>query len=348
MNISAFLMGAATAFFTIFALHILVWRKRRTRFQTIVGCIMAVWAVWCLKDIVLTFPQMYTPEVLNWIMVIDGWSALTYTVFIAEVVMPGWMNLRRLLLFCLPFAAFNVAYAIWPTEAVIYAFTAFLWFYAWAVVIVGYVKMRRYLTYIHKNFSNIDEIDVSWLRPVFLFAIVGQLTWLAISYYAEVWVDAVYYVFIILMWCMVLHYSWKFRPITMETTERDTVNKLPSTNTLPEGVLERMMEEQQLYLRPDLTLMDLAQAIGTNRTYVSNYLSQVLHVTFYDYVNQLRIERMSIPLMKEHPEYKLEYVATKSGFASMSTFRRSFIKITGLTPGQYNNNLTASPNLILE
>ena len=95
------------------------------------------------------------------------------------------------------------------------------------------------------------------------------------------------------------------------------------------------MESERLYLNKNLTLNDLAKAMGTNRTYVSNYLGTVLGQTFYDYVNQLRIEKMSIPMMQEHPEFKLEYVASESGFSSISTFRRAFVKLTGQTPSQF-------------
>ena len=95
------------------------------------------------------------------------------------------------------------------------------------------------------------------------------------------------------------------------------------------------MDEQQLYLNSNLTLQDLAQALNTNRTYMSNYLSQVRGQSFYDFINQLRIERVSLPMMREHPEYKLEHVAKESGFASISTFRRAFIKLTGQTPSLY-------------
>ena len=109
-NISALLIGISTAFFGIFALHILLWRKERTRFQTVLGWIMTIWAVWNLKDIVMTFRGMYTQEVLNWIMLIDGWSALTYTVFISEVVQPGWMTWRKLGLQAIPFALFTLLY----------------------------------------------------------------------------------------------------------------------------------------------------------------------------------------------------------------------------------------------
>ena len=353
MNISAFLIGITTSFFTIFAIHILCWRKRRTRFQTVVGIIMAVWAVRCAKDLVTTFPHMYRSEVLRWILIIDGCSALTYTIFIFEVVMPGWTTLRRLALLTLPFALFVLVYALWPSRGVIYAYITFLWCYAWAVVFVGYIKMKRYLDYVRREYSNIDKIDVSWLRPVFLFAIVGQLAWLFTSLYASVATDIVYFFSIIVLWLVVLHYSWDFQPIVVEneteqaesmgdmkTMEESLANTTGAPSEKPispiaHGKLEQLVEEQKLYLRPNLTLQELAQALGSNRTYVSTYLSQVMGQTFYDYINQLRIERSAIPLITEHPEYKFEYIAHLSGFTSMSTFRRAFIKKTGQTPSQF-------------
>lgn len=353
MNISAFMIGIATSFFAIFSIHILCWRQGRTRFQTVVGIIMAVWAVWCAKDLVTTFPHMYRSEVLRWILIIDGCSALTYTIFIFEVVMPGWTTLRRLALLTLPFALFVLVYALWPSRGVIYAYITFLWCYAWAVVFVGYIKMKRYLDYVRREYSNIDKIDVSWLRPVFLFAIVGQLAWLFTSLYASVATDIVYFFSIIVLWLVVLHYSWDFQPIVVEneteqaesmgdmkTMEESLANTTGAPSEKPispiaHGKLEQLVEEQKLYLRPNLTLQELAQALGSNRTYVSTYLSQVMGQTFYDYINQLRIERSAIPLITEHPEYKFEYIAHLSGFTSMSTFRRAFIKKTGQTPSQF-------------
>ena len=337
INISAFLIGISMAFFTIFALHILFWRKSRTRFQIVLGSIMAVWAVWNAKDMITTFPGMYRQDVLDWILMIDGWSALTYTVLLFEVVMPKWLTLHRLLLLALPFALFTIVYALWTDVRVVYAYLAFLWCYAWTVVAIGYVKMKRHLVYVRKNYSNIDDIDVAWLKPVFFFAIISQLAWLFTSLSGTVTADIVYYISTILLWMMVLRYSWNFRPIDIEKNSEPETSA-NSRNVLPiaEGVLEQLVEQQQLYLKKDLTLQDLADAMDSNRTYVSKYLSQVLGVTFYDYVNQLRIERVSIPLMREHPEYKLDFVAHQSGFASISTFRRAFIKLTGQTPSQYS------------
>ena len=345
MNVSAFLIGVSTAFFAIFAIHILFFRKKRTRFQTVLGWIMAIWAVWNLKDIIITFPGMYRDEVLDWIMMIDGWSALTYTVFVFEVVMPGWVTLRKLFYLSLPFVIFTLLYIIEPAQWVIYAYAAFLWCFAWAIVGIGYVKMKHQLSYVRKNYSNIDDIDVSWLKPVFFFAIASQLSWLFASLYATVMIDIIYYVLTILLWLMVLRYSWNFCPVAVEIEGKGS-NGHDATSAalpIPDGMLEQVVEEKRLYLVKTLTLTDLAAAMGTNRTYVSNYLSQVRRQTFYDYINQMRIEKVSVPLLKKHPEYTLEYIANESGFASISTFRRAFQKLLGKTPRQFITDSIPEP-----
>lgn len=337
ITISAFFIGFSTAFFTIFAVHILAFRQNRTRFQTVLGIIMAIWAVWNLKDFVLALPGMYREGVLDWVLLVDGWSALTYTVFVFETTQPGWTSWPKLLLSFLPFAFFTVAYALWPVPQVIHAYVVFLWFYAWTVVIMAYVRMRRYLRYVRATYSNIDEIDVSWLRPVLLFAIVSQLSWLFTSVVSNVWADIFYYVSTMLLWLAVLHYTWRFHPIRVEEEEESGKKSEESgEREFPfAGRLEQVVEEQKLYLDKNLTIGDLARVLNTNRTYISNYLSQVVGLTFYDYVNRLRIEQRSIPMMQEHPEYTLEHIAAESGFSSISTFRRAFVKLTGIRPSQY-------------
>ena len=335
-NITAFTIGVAAAFFAIFSINILFWRKNQSRFQTVLGCIMAVWCLWMLKDMVLTYPGMYREEVLDWILIIDGWSALTYMVLICEVVMPGWLTWGKLMLSAIPFAAFTMAYSLWQHPMVIYAYVGFLWCFSWTIVIVGYVKMKKTLAYLYDNYSNTDRIDVSWLRSVFFFCIVGQLLWLAVSFWASPVADTAYYVVAMALWLLVLYKCWDFRPVRIAADPLgQEVAKNKKATALPEGVLEQVVEENRLYLNQMLTVADLAKALGTNRTYVSSYLSQQLGLTFYDYINKLRIERVSIPLIKEHPEFTFEYVAKESGFASISTFRRAFLKITGLTPSQF-------------
>lgn len=246
LNISTFFIGFSTAFFTIFAIHILCFRDRRTRYQTVLGVVMAVWAVSNMKDLVTTFPGLYTEHVLDWIMIIDGWSALTYTILVFEVVMPGWTTMKRLSLLSMPFAIFTVIYAAFPTKEVIYAYCIFLWCYAWAVIAIGYVKAKRYISYVRSNYSNIDDIDVSWLRSVFFFAIVSQLSWLLTSLCATVAADILYYVSTLVLWLMVLKYSWNFRPVVISGQEHLRPQQQQSVLPLAAGTLESLMEQQSL------------------------------------------------------------------------------------------------------
>ncbi|MBQ8047253.1 MAG: helix-turn-helix transcriptional regulator [Prevotella sp.] len=339
MNMQAFMIGVATAFFAIFSVHILYFRLERTRYQTVLGVVMAVWALWMGKDVIMTFPGMYTEDVLNWIMLIDGWSAIAYVVLIMEATRPGWTTRWRLLCLALPFAAFTLAYALWPRQGLIYAYVVYLWFFGWTVVVVAWVHVKRYIRFVSNNYSNIDGIDVSWLRPVFVFAIVSQLTWLFTSLYASATADVIYYVLTIAVWLAVLYYSWNFRPVIIDMEEKEMAKSVCyEVSPVDEMGLKRAIEDEQIFLDPDLTLATLAKAVGTNRTYMSNWLSDVQGQTFYNYVNRLRVERASIPLMNEHPEYTMDYIAEKSGFGSVSTFRRAFQKFTGQTPQTYKAN----------
>lgn len=102
------------------------------------------------------------------------------------------------------------------------------------------------------------------------------------------------------------------------------------------NLLERiqvLMEERKLYLDPKFSIIDLTNILGTNRTYVSVFLNEVLGKSFFDFVNGYRLsaaEKMVIETNENFGE-----IATKSGFNSICTFRRAFIKKNGVTPGKY-------------
>lgn len=101
--------------------------------------------------------------------------------------------------------------------------------------------------------------------------------------------------------------------------------------------LKRHMERSKSYLDPCVTLNEIAQAIGTNRTYLSDYFNNTLNITFYDYINTFRIADACriIEAMPEEGKKTMEEVSRLSGFNSKSTFHRYFVKIKGVSPKQY-------------
>ena len=93
------------------------------------------------------------------------------------------------------------------------------------------------------------------------------------------------------------------------------------------------MCKEKAFLNPKLTLSELALHVGTNRTYLSNYINQQLNQTFYDYVNALRLTHATDLLVTTN--LTLEVIAEKSGFNSLSTFRRCFLQRYGTSPSLY-------------
>lgn len=96
-------------------------------------------------------------------------------------------------------------------------------------------------------------------------------------------------------------------------------------------LLELYCEAKLLYLQHDLTLQQLATAIGTNRTYLSNYFAQQ-GFTYNTYINRLRIDHF-IQLYRKSINKPGQVTATllaqQSGFRSYSTFSTAFKQFNG-------------------
>ena len=106
-------------------------------------------------------------------------------------------------------------------------------------------------------------------------------------------------------------------------------------------LLNALMEREQLFLRPDLTIQELAVAAGTNRTYVSSAIHEAYGINFATYVNRFRIARAK-QILKD-PAYFLDKEAisnaiANSGFTSEQTFYRVFKEQEGQTPLQYRHS----------
>ena len=331
---AVFFAGAITAYFILCAVHIFK-HKKRTRLQTVLAWCFVFWAILNFKDIVIAFPEIYTPQVHNYFILIDGWSTVTYVIFIYELTRPHWTTRWKVLLLSLPFLVFTVIYSVWTNYTVLNTYVIFLWICAVSFFSVGIILSHHYIKYIHENYSNIDEIDITWMKYVFIFAILEQTTYFVISLYDNLLVEILYYISAFAMWHLAFRYSMALRPIAI--VENKVKERTDAPSYAFAGNIEEMVESKALYLNKDLTLSDLARAVGTNRTYLSDYFSNHKHTTFYDYINELRIVKKAIPLLQQHPEYTMEFIAAESGFNSLSTFRRAFTKLKGMSPGQYRS-----------
>lgn len=93
-----------------------------------------------------------------------------------------------------------------------------------------------------------------------------------------------------------------------------------------------LMEQEKVFIAPDITLESLAAQLGTNRTYLSSAIKQYSGKSFSDYINSYRITYAQ-ELLKQG--ITLKNVEYSCGFTSSATFYRQFQKITGMSPAAW-------------
>jgi AraC-like DNA-binding protein len=102
--------------------------------------------------------------------------------------------------------------------------------------------------------------------------------------------------------------------------------------------LEQIMQSQQAFLRSDLTLPKLAEAVDCSVNHLSQVINSGFGTSFFDYLNQHRIERARELLTK------LDGIAFTVGFNSNSAFYAAFKKCVGQTPAQYRRAQLTKPH----
>ncbi|MGN0233456.1 MAG: helix-turn-helix domain-containing protein, partial [Bacteroidaceae bacterium] len=93
------------------------------------------------------------------------------------------------------------------------------------------------------------------------------------------------------------------------------------------------------YRQQGITLSELSLQLCTNRTYLSEYINSVYHMTFRDWITDLRI-KYAKRLMKQNPQLKVSEISESSGFLSLSHFSRTFSEKEGCSPARWRNGQT--------
>ena len=143
----------------------------------------------------------------------------------------------------------------------------------------------------------------------------------------------------ILLFC--LGYVAAHTALPQETVEQEEPQEDRATTEETDELMHKIgkaLREEKIFTNPHLTIQDLAAAVGSNRTYVSNCINRRTGLSFSQYVARYRVEHAQTILRDPQYTYNHEAIAeaiSLSGFASDQTFYRVFKDVTGLTPLQY-------------
>ena len=120
-------------------------------------------------------------------------------------------------------------------------------------------------------------------------------------------------------------------PIMATQPEQPSADPISIDVDQMEQLLKEHCEATRIYLENDLTLQMLAQVVGTNRSYLSQYFSRK-GVTYNTYINSLRINHFISrcrELSAAGQDIPIQQLALESGFGSYRTFSRAFLQRTG-------------------
>ena len=254
-----------------------------------------------------------------------------------------------------PLVVLMVAGIVNRSEAYMPVAYGYLLLVAVGVVVYMVRAVRQYGRWLRDNYADLEHKEV-WQTFVVLAVIV-----LMFGYYVVGYDGGMFYEYVIQVCCIVLvgHLLWRVetlsdlsitQPLPIEIigiqdnslsddNSRPDDNRQPNDGDSPSSdtmtdatfeqigaLLQQRCEDARLYLHHGLTLAQLAQAIGTNRTYLGLYFSSK-KISYNTYVNDLRI-RHFVSLYRDAVAARCtvtaQQLASESGYRNYKTFSMAF------------------------
>ena len=314
--------------------------------------ILALGHVWYMPTVVLTDSDAIT----LW-MLIGGLLDCMLTVPLAIVVLlcmlqdrrrplwPIWVAMSPLIIL-MAVSVVNRSYALLP------------WLRGYLLLLgIGFTvymvrEVRRYGRWLRDNYADLEHKEV-WQSFVVLAVIVLMLAFYACGATGVVY-EYVVQVCGILLICYLL---WRVETLSSLTPdpephplthsprgeweayggERSIYSQGQDTDDEQVEKITALLQQHcidtQLYLQRDLTVSQLAQALGSNRYYLSQYFTRKA-TTYNTYINSLRInhfERLYNEAVSSGRPVSAKQLAARSGYRSYSTFSLAFKQQIGMS-----------------
>jgi AraC-like DNA-binding protein len=204
---------------------------------------------------------------------------------------------------------------------VLYVYFLLMWL---GFIINMVLAMRQYGRWLRDNYADLEHKEV-WQGFVLL-----AIFFLVYAIYSLDVGELIYeYASEVINIVLICYLLWRVETLSdlslsQINHDRSTLDALPAKNV--EALLQQYCVDTQLYLQHDLNVIQLAKAIGTNRTYLSQYFSS-LGTTYNAYINVLRINhfvRLYHEAIASHRSFTAQQLAQESGYRNYKTFSLAF------------------------
>ena len=248
----------------------------------------------------------------------------------------------------LPFLVFGGVFMVCPSELIEQLTNVYLLLLCLLFSVYMVFAIRQYGRWLNDNYADLEN------KKVWLIQVVSLVCMLMFVLYTLatnlVLIFSIHFVELVLVGLLLWRVETlpELNSLTPDSApigegSEDLPDSSKSTTELSEplaplkGVggealanIEQLMDERcvggQLYLQHDLSLLQLAQTLGINRFYLSQYFSRQ-GTTYNAYINDLRIQhfmRLYREAVQNGQTIGAQQLANDSGYRSYSTFSLAF------------------------
>lgn len=345
---------------------LLLRHHRSYQFQKIFAAVLVLHAFGFFNNfVVAACRHLPCSEFLNLLLIFYDYIIVgAYMMFAVSLVFSNRLRIGQLLMMEIPFMGAMLLFAITRSPVVLPVTRVFTLAASLALLVFLLISIKRYTAMLLDNVGNIEYFDLRWSAYLCILLFVIQLLWAFESVSQQTWFsspqadknllfDTLYCLVTIVFVLFVTRKIVQQKVFSISNEEGESLQPYPNGSmeadtptdpdiarasyheSLMDKNIETLIRDNRYYLDKALTLQKLASVLGTNRQYLSNYINHKKVMTFYDYINDFRLEEAKALLNEEEHSYTLKEIAVLSGFNSYSTFLRSFAKKYGQTPSQY-------------
>lgn len=226
--------------------------------------------------------------------------------------------------------------------------------------IVAYYKLNRYQRNLFLYSSNVEKINLNWLKKIVVCVFLITVLWLTDGLFqisvTSVVFDTFSNFFYFVCICYIAYHALKQREIfpfnqkeILEIeeiieeieTEEDVKRKLITDEKLAEyrQKLAALMDTEKPHQDYEISLIKLAALFNVSPHQLSYIINKGFNENFFQFINRYRIEEAKKMILDPQMNH-LTFIgiAFEVGFNSKTVFNTTFKKITGTTPSDFKKN----------
>lgn len=288
------------------------------------------------------------------ILLVAIFMVISYIMYPIEVISPGYLNFKRVLILYSPWLLLVGIYLITVETGVCYppyrsllhmlpdTGSFHVWFRLLLAILIFAPVMFIYLIPYTRRYNNTDK---RWMYKYTFVLMINTIAYMILLIHDSM-VYKIGYYYISAGCSIYIAYMELFErliEVPKEPLVKNHEESIQEINNFEELFVRKnqlcdritqYMTGTNAYRDPDISLNKLAASLCTNRTTLSKALHDLGYTNFNTYINTLRIEDFIRRIRsKESDNYQDAFY--NAGFRSRSTALRNFKQYTGKTPSEY-------------